>query len=114
MERKLLLENVYNWPLLYTLGAPRKTLEQFHFFWNGHVNQYSRLKMLYREFIPAFDWEHNGENYAGLNLLPLAPAFGAGTTDLIGVSHYHIRKGFFAKPENVRRGRSCLLLSSNS
>lgn len=65
------MENVYNWPLLYTLGAPKRTLDLFHFIWNGHLDQYTRLGMFYREFISAFDWEHNGEQYAGFNLLPL-------------------------------------------
>ena len=66
------MENFYNWPLLYVLGAPKSTLDLFKFIWNGHINQYSELGMLYKEFITSFDWEHNGEGYAAFYLLPLA------------------------------------------
>jgi hypothetical protein len=66
------MENVYNWPLLHVLGGPKSTLETFKFIWEGHIRQYTEAGMFYREFNPAFDWEHNGEGYAGFNLLPLA------------------------------------------
>ena len=66
------MENFYNWPLLYALGAPKSTLNLFNFAWNGHIEQYSNLGMLYREFITSFDWEHNGEQYAPFLMLPLA------------------------------------------
>ncbi|MFC1761077.1 hypothetical protein ACFL6U_03255 [Planctomycetota bacterium] len=66
------MENFYNWPLLYTLGASQSTLDLFYTIWNGHIRQYSNLGMFYREFIASFDWEHNGEAYAGFNLLPLS------------------------------------------
>ncbi|MFN0169315.1 MAG: hypothetical protein ACKV22_23070 [Bryobacteraceae bacterium] len=66
------MENFYNWPLLYVLGAPRSTLERFQFVWNGHIRQYSALGMYHREFITSFDWEHNGEAYEPFLLLPLA------------------------------------------
>ncbi len=66
------MENFYNWPLLYMLGAPKSTLELFKFIWNGHIEQYTNLGMFYREFITSFDWEHNGEGYAAFMLLPLS------------------------------------------
>lgn len=66
------MENFYNWPLLYVLGAPESTLQEFRFIWEGHIRQYTELGMYYREYIPAFDWEHNGEGYAAFMLLPLA------------------------------------------
>lgn len=66
------MENFYNWSLLYALGAPRSTLNLFNFVWRGHIDQYSKLGMLYREYITSFDWEHNGEQYASFLLLPLS------------------------------------------
>ncbi len=65
-------ENYYNWPLLYVLGAPERTLDLFEFAWEGHLRQYGTLGMFYREFNPSFDWEHNGEGLAAFLLLPLA------------------------------------------
>lgn len=66
------MENFYNWPLVYMLGGPKRSLDLFDLVWNGHIDQYTRKGMLHREFITAFDWEHNGEQYAAFNLLPLA------------------------------------------
>jgi len=65
------MENFYNWPLLYVLGAPQSTLDIFNHAWEGHIKQYSQLGMLYREFITSFDWEHNGEQYESFLMLPL-------------------------------------------
>lgn len=74
------MENFYNWPLLYALGAPKRTLEIFKFIWNGHIEQYTNSAIrdprgspaFYREFISAYDWEHNGEGIAPFLLLPLS------------------------------------------
>jgi hypothetical protein len=66
------MENFYSWPLVYMLGGPPRSLDLFHNVWNGHIDQYSKKGMLHREFMPAFDWEHNGEHMAAFNLLPLA------------------------------------------
>ncbi|MBM3747650.1 MAG: hypothetical protein FJW34_17835 [Acidobacteria bacterium] len=66
------MENFYNWPLVYVLGGPRKSLDLFHFVWEGHLRQYTALKMFHREFITSFDWEHTGEGLAPFFLLPLA------------------------------------------
>jgi len=66
------MENFYNWPLVYMLGGQKRALDLFHLVWNGHIDQYTRKGMLHREFITTFDWEHNGEQYAAFNLLPLA------------------------------------------
>ena len=73
------MENFYNWPLLYVLGAPKSTLDLFKFIWNGHINQYSELGMFSKEFITSFDWEHNGEGYAAFYLLPLGDPEDSGT-----------------------------------
>ncbi len=67
-----IMENMYNWPLMYMLGAPQSTLDLFKFIWEGHIKQYSELGMFYKEFITSFDWEHNGEGYAAFELLPLS------------------------------------------
>jgi len=66
------MENFYNWPLVYVLGGPPESLKLFRLVWEGHLRQYSALKMFHREFITSFDWEHNGEGYAPFFLLPLA------------------------------------------
>lgn len=66
------MENYYNWPLVYVLGGPRKSLDLVKFVWQGHLRQYTALKMFHREFITSFDWEHTGEGLAPFLLLPLA------------------------------------------
>jgi hypothetical protein len=58
----------------YALGAPESLLHWFEKAWEGHLIQYTRARapsvemaregMYYREFITAFDWEHNGEGLA--------------------------------------------------
>jgi hypothetical protein len=66
------MENFYNWPMIYVLGGDASTLDLFKFIWNGHIKQYTSLGMYYREFIPSFDWEHNGEGIQPFLTLPLA------------------------------------------
>lgn len=66
------MENFYNWPLVYTLGGPKESLDLFNFIWNGHIRQYTALGMYYREYITSFDWEHNGEGYEAFQVLPLS------------------------------------------
>lgn len=66
------MENFYNWSLLYALGAPKRALDLTNFIWNGHIDQYSKLGMFYKEYITSFDWEHNGEGYETFLLLPLS------------------------------------------
>jgi hypothetical protein len=68
------MENFHNWTLAYALGAPESILHWFEKAWEGHLIQYTRARapsvemaregMYYREFITAFDWEHNGEGLA--------------------------------------------------
>lgn len=68
------MENFHNWTLAYALGAPEELLRLFEKAWEGHLIQYTRARapsvemaregMYYREFITAFDWEHNGEGLA--------------------------------------------------
>lgn len=65
------MENFYNWPLAYALGAPRSLIEHYSKAWEGHIDQYTEARargipmaangMYEREFITAFDWEHTGE-----------------------------------------------------
>ena len=66
------MENFYNWPLVYVLGGPKRSLDLFRSVWEGHIRQYTQKGMYYREYITAFDWEHNGEGYEGFLMLPLA------------------------------------------
>jgi hypothetical protein len=68
------MENFHNWTLAYALGGPESILRWFDKAWEGHLIQYTRARapsvemakegMFYREFITAFDWEHNGEGLA--------------------------------------------------
>jgi len=67
-----IMENFYNWPMVYILGGERETLDLLRFIWEGHLRQYTRVGMYHREFITSFDWEHNGEGLAPFLLLPLA------------------------------------------
>jgi hypothetical protein len=77
------MENFYNWPLVYVLGGPKKSLDLFNSIWEGHIEQYTGLNMYYKEFIPAFDWEHNGEGYQPFFMLPLADPDNQKTRDRI-------------------------------
>ena len=77
------MENFYNWPLVYVLGGPKRSLDLFGLIWEGHIRQYSNLGMYYREFNPAFDWEHNGEGYQAFFMLPLADPDNLKTRDRI-------------------------------
>lgn len=68
------MENFHNWTLAYALGAPQPLLDLFSKAWEGHLAQYTQARlpgiemardgMYYKEFITAFDWEHNGEGLA--------------------------------------------------
>jgi hypothetical protein len=69
------METFHNWPLAYSLGADDRILEAYERIWEGHLDQFQKAKapsvemaragMYSREFITAFDWEHNGEGLAG-------------------------------------------------
>ncbi len=75
------MENFQNWTLAYALGAPREILNLYKKAWEGHLIQYTRAKapsvemardgMYYREFVTAFDWEHNGEGLAAFHFYSL-------------------------------------------
>ena len=75
------MENFQNWTLLYALGAPESVLRLYKKLWEAHLIQYTRAKapsvevakdgMYYREFVTAFDWEHNGEGLAAFHLYGL-------------------------------------------
>ena len=75
------MENFNNWTLLYALGAPESVLKLYKRAWEGHILQYTEAKapgiemaehgMYWREFITAFDWEHNGEGLAAFYLYAL-------------------------------------------
>jgi hypothetical protein len=68
------METFNNWPLLYALGADESILETYNRIWEGHLDQFQKAKapsaemakagMYSREFVTAFDWEHNGEGLA--------------------------------------------------
>ena len=68
------METFHNWPLAYALGANDAFLQLYERIWEGHLDQFQRAKaptpemarngMYWREFVTAFDWEHNGEGLA--------------------------------------------------
>lgn len=68
------METFHNWPLAYALGADERILRVYETIWEGHLDQFQKAKapsaemaksgMFSREFITAFDWEHNGEGLA--------------------------------------------------
>jgi hypothetical protein len=68
------METFHNWPLAYALGAEERLLNIYEKIWEGHLDQFQRAKapsaefaragMYWREFVTAFDWEHNGEGLA--------------------------------------------------
>jgi hypothetical protein len=68
------METFHNWPLAYALGASDDLQRLYRKIWEGHLDQFQRAKapsaemarngMYWREFITAFDWEHNGEGLA--------------------------------------------------
>ncbi len=76
------MDNFHNWPLLYALGAPESILQLYYKAWEGHLRQYTEATaktvpmakdgMYYKEFIVAFDWEHNAKFLAAFNLQGLA------------------------------------------
>ena len=75
------MENFNNWPLAYALGAPESLLQVYKRAWEGHLRQYTEVKapgiemaengMYWREFVTAFDWEHNGEGLAAFHFYGL-------------------------------------------
>lgn len=75
------MENFGNWPLLYALGADESVIRTYKKAWEGHLLQYTEARapgiemaehgMYWREFITAFDWEHNGEGLAGFHFYAL-------------------------------------------
>jgi hypothetical protein len=68
------METFHNWPLAYALGASDNLMRLYERIWEGHLDQFEHAKapsvemaragMYWREFITAFDWEHNGEGLA--------------------------------------------------
>jgi hypothetical protein len=68
------METFHNWPLAHALGAGNRLLELYQRIWEGHLDQFQRARapstemarngMYWREFVTAFDWEHNGEGLA--------------------------------------------------
>jgi hypothetical protein len=68
------METFHNWPLAHALGASDDILNLYERIWEGHLDQFQRAKapsvemarngMYWREFVTAFDWEHNGEGLA--------------------------------------------------
>ncbi len=58
------MENFWNWPLLYMLGGRGEVLDLYRKAWNAHIEQYTAEGMYHREYVKAFDWEHNSEGYA--------------------------------------------------
>ena len=68
------METFHNWTLAHALGADDRLLNLYQTLWEGHLDQFQKAKapsvemarngMYWREFVTAFDWEHNGEGLA--------------------------------------------------
>ena len=75
------METFNNWTLAYALGAPESLLTLYQRAWEGHILQYTEVRaagiemaedgMYWREFVTAFDWEHNGEGLAAFHFYGL-------------------------------------------
>ncbi len=76
------IENVNDWPLLHSLGAPDSVLALYKKAWEGHLRQFTEAKtidvpfardgMYFKEFPVSFDWLHNGEGLTAFNLAGLS------------------------------------------
>ena len=65
------VESIRNWPLAHATGGDESIIELWNKAWEGHLDQYSKAKdpsteiardgMYFKEFPPAYDWEHIGE-----------------------------------------------------
>jgi len=76
------IENVADWPILHSLGAPDAILRMYKKAWEGHLRQYTEAKtvdvpfardgMYYKEFPCMMDWMHNGEGLRVFNLQGLS------------------------------------------
>lgn len=74
------METCGNWPLLYALGGDGEVLEMYKSAFDGHIEQYTTEEIeyapewgvLYKEFVTAFDWQHNSEQYGAFNQLTVA------------------------------------------
>jgi hypothetical protein len=72
------IENVNDWPVLYSLGAPESILSMFKKAWEGHLRQYTLARtkdvpfardgMYSKEFHVMFDWLHLGDGLSVFNL----------------------------------------------
>ena len=66
------IENLRDWPLLHSLGAPDTVKDLYNRAWEGHLRQYTQAKttvvefardgMYYKEFPTKMDWIHNNKN----------------------------------------------------
>jgi hypothetical protein len=79
------IENLDDWPILYSLGAPDTIRQLIDKAWEGHLRQYTRARttevefardgMYYKEFPVKFDWLHNGEGLSVFNLKGLCDPY---------------------------------------
>ncbi len=76
------IEQVNDWALLHALGGSDRILELYRKAWEGHLQQYSRVRtkqvelgrrgMYVREFPPQMDWQHISEGLTTFNLMGLS------------------------------------------
>lgn len=76
------IEHLNDWALLHALGGSDRILELYRRAWEGHLQQYSRVKtkqvelgrrgMYVREFPPQMDWQHISEGLTTFNLMGLS------------------------------------------
>ncbi|GFE88621.1 hypothetical protein [Steroidobacter agaridevorans] len=76
------IEHLNDWALLHALGGSDRILELYRKAWEGHLQQYSRVRtkqvelgrrgMYVREFPPQMDWQHISEGLTTFNLMGLS------------------------------------------
>ena len=54
-------EGFHRWPLFYLLGGDDRFLQLAHRQYDALVAQFSRYNMLVKEYLPGYDWMHQGE-----------------------------------------------------
>ncbi|HEX8301427.1 hypothetical protein [Sphingomonas sp.] len=75
------IENVNNWPQLYSLGGSERIRQMYEKAYEGHVRQYTEAKttevpfarngMYFKEFPVMMDWQHNAEGLTVFNVMGL-------------------------------------------
>lgn len=79
------IENVNNWPQLYSLGGSERIRQMYEKAYDGHVRQYTLARttevpfakegMYFKEFPVMMDWQHNAEGLSVFNVMGLGDPY---------------------------------------